>query len=76
VDFDTSVVVAIATGEKNTGGYQILIRKVETKTNNVLIHYHQTQPAANSLVLQVMTQPFMMVRVDKPKGGEVQLVKE
>ncbi|HSP07549.1 MAG TPA: protease complex subunit PrcB family protein [Acidobacteriota bacterium] len=75
VNFDTSVVVAIAIGEKNTSGYQILIRKVEPKTSDVLIHFHQTEPPANSLVLQVTTQPFVLLRVDKPKG-QVQLVKE
>lgn len=75
VDFETSVVVAIAIGEKNTSGYQILVRKVEAQGDNVLVHYRQTEPPANSFLLQVLTQPFLLLRVDRPKG-QVQLVKE
>ena len=75
VDFETSVIVAIATGEKTTSGYQILVKNVEPQGNNVLVHYKQTEPPPNSFLLQVLTQPFLLLRVDKPRG-QVQLVKE
>jgi hypothetical protein len=75
VDFETSAVVAIYMGEKNTSGFQILIKRVEAQGNNVLVHFKQTEPPANSFTLQVLTQPFVLLRVDKP-DGQVQLIKE
>lgn len=75
VDFSVSVIVAIYVGEKNTSGYQILLRKVEPKAKDVIVHYRFTEPPTNSLTLQVLTQPYMLIRIDKPEG-QVQLLKE
>lgn len=75
VDFDTSLIVAIYYGEKNTSGYQILLKNVEAKGNDVVVHYRLTEPPPNSLTLQVLTQPFLLLRMEKPKG-QVTLLKE
>lgn len=75
VDFNTSLLVAIYMGEQKTSGYQILLRKVEAKQDNVVVHYHFTQAPEHGLTLQVITQPFMFIRIEKPKG-QVELVKE
>lgn len=75
VDFETSVIVAIYYGEKNTSGFQILLKNVEAKGNDVVVHYRLTEPPPNSFTLQVLTQPFLLLRVEKPKG-QVTLLKE
>ena len=75
VDFKVSVIAAIFTGEKNTSGYQIILKSVSAEGNDVVVHYRQTEPPANSLTLQVTTQPFLMLRIDRP-AGVVQLIKD
>lgn len=75
VDFSQSIVVAIYMGEQKTSGYQILLRNVERKVKDVVVHFRFTEPPANSLTLQVTTQPFVLIRMDKPEG-QIQFVKE
>ena len=76
VDFDGSVVVAIFAGEKRTSGYQIVLKSVAAKDKNVEVTYRETEPPANSMMLQVLTQPFLMLRITKPASGSVILVKK
>jgi hypothetical protein len=68
VDFETHVVVAIASGEKKTSGYRIVIENVKAEGADVVVQYRETQPPPNSLALQVITQPFVMMKIAKPKG--------
>ncbi len=74
IDFETSVVAVIFTGEKKTGGYAAVIKGVSLEMDDVLVEYRLTEPQPNSLTLQVITQPYVMLRIDKPKGT-VKLVK-
>jgi hypothetical protein len=75
VDFDTHVLAIVFMGEKKTGGYQVVIKNVEAKVNDVVIHYHEAEPASNSFNLQVLTQPFVILKIAKPTGSVI-LTKE
>jgi hypothetical protein len=75
MDFDTNVVAVIFAGEKNTGGYGVVIKSVSAEADDVVLKYRFTEPQPNSFTLQVISQPFAMVRIEKPKGT-VKLVKE
>jgi hypothetical protein len=76
IDFSSSVMVAIFTGEKKTSGYRIVVKSVAAKDQNIEVTYHETEPPKNSFVLQVITQPFLLMRVSKPPVGQVVLVKQ
>ncbi len=76
VDFDSQVVAVVFAGEKPTSGYRILLKDVSFKGTDVVVTYRQIDPPANSFILQVITQPFLMLKVQKPSGGTVQLAKE
>jgi len=76
VNFDNEVVAAIFAGEKRTSGYQILPQEIKTEGNDVVLRYRQTEPPANSFTLQVLTQPHLMIKIQKPKNGIVKLLKE
>jgi hypothetical protein len=74
IDFENFVVVAIYAGEKNTSGYQVKIKEVLPAAKNVTVRYRLVDPAPNSFTLQVITQPFVLLKVEKPEGT-VQLIQ-
>ena len=69
------VIAAIFSGEKHTSGYRIVLKSIVAKQNDVDVTYQETQPPENSFTLQVLTQPFVMIKISKPVGS-VRLVKE
>jgi protease stability complex PrcB-like protein len=75
IDFTSNVVAVIFAGEKTTGGYAVVIKDVVTDVDDVVVHYRLTEPQPNSFTLQVICQPYVMLRIAKPKGT-VKLVKE
>jgi hypothetical protein len=75
IDFTSNVVAVIFAGEKNTGGYAVVIKDVTADGDDVMVNYRLTEPQPNSFTLQVISQPYVMLRIAKPKGV-VKLVKE
>lgn len=75
IDFNMDVVAAIFSGEKRTSGYRIVIKSIVSTQDDVVVTYQETQPPENSFTLQVITQPFAMIKISKPVGS-VRLVKE
>lgn len=68
VDFKSHVLAAIFMGEKRTSGYQIVLKEIVPEANNVIVRYGETEPPANSFTLQVLTQPHIILKIEKPKG--------
>jgi hypothetical protein len=75
IDFDTDVVAVIFSGEKRTSGYRIVLKSIEAEGNDVVVNYLETEPPADSFTLQVLSQPFLMIKISKPVGS-VRLVKK
>jgi hypothetical protein len=75
IDFNDFVIVAIFSGEKRTSGYQIVLKYIAFEVDNVVVKYHETEPPENSFTLQVLTQPHIILKIEKPKGA-VLLTKE
>lgn len=75
IDFQTAAVVAIFAGEKRTGGYQVLLQSVTAQGDDIVVRYRLVEPAQNSFTIQVLSQPFVMLKISKPKGT-VKLLKE
>lgn len=71
-DFESFVVVAVFAGEKRTSGYQIRLKEVAPAGKDIVVRYKMVEPPANSFTLQVLTQPFILLKVPKPEG-KVQL---
>jgi hypothetical protein len=68
VDFAKQVVVVVMTGEKMTGGYTVEVTRIELKKETATVHYKETKPKETNFTIQVLTQPFHFVRMDRPKG--------
>ncbi len=75
VDFETESLAIIFAGEKRTSGYKVIVKNVAAEGNDVTVTYKLTEPPQNGFTLQVITQPFMILKVDKP-SGTIKLVRE
>lgn len=69
LNFDTDVVAVIFSGEKRTSGYRIVIKSIAAEGNDVVVQYMETEPPADSFTLQVLTQPFVMIKISIPVGS-------
>ncbi len=49
VDFTTSELVVITLGEKNTSGYQIVLKSIEFNGADIEVTYHTTSPPDHGL---------------------------
>jgi len=56
INFDERMVIAVFMGEKNTGGYSIMIDNIVEK---------DTYPGIGCAVIQVLTQPYYIVELPK-----------
>lgn len=65
VDFATQVVVGIFAGQRPTAGYQVQIVKVEREKNRIIVIYQLKSPPTDALVAQVLTQPFIIIRIPR-----------
>ncbi len=75
IDFETHVMAVIFAGEKMSGGYAVVVKDVSVELDDVIVKYRLTEPQPNSFTIQVITQPYAMLKIEKPKGT-VRLVKE
>jgi len=75
VDFDREMVVGVFLGARNTGGYAVEITGVEEAAGKVVVHYTETTPGRDTMLAQVITSPFHLVKVPR-SDGEVSFVKD
>jgi hypothetical protein len=63
VDFTRDVVVAVAGGQRSTGGYSIAVDRVARSGAGVSVDVVQTTPGAGCIMSQALTQPVDVVVV-------------
>jgi hypothetical protein len=66
-DINNSNYIILNMGEKNTGGYSIGVEKVEETDKNIIITVKEHNPAADAMVMQVITYPYTVVKVHSKK---------
>jgi hypothetical protein len=75
IDFETDAVVVIFAGEKKSGGYAVVIKDVSAELNDIVVSYKLTEPQPGSFTIQAITQPYVILKMAKPKGT-VRLLKK
>jgi hypothetical protein len=65
IDFSKEMVILVAMGRQNTGGYRIQITRVEPIGGKLHISVLKTTPPPGGMSIQVLTAPFEMVAVPK-----------
>ena len=66
-DILTSNFIVLNMGEKATGGYQIGIENVVETDKNIILTIKETIPKPDATVLQVVTYPYCIVRINSKK---------
>ena len=68
VDFTKEMVVAVFLGERSQGGYKVEVKlmadPIEPKTR-IVVFYREVPPAGNSFNIQMLSQPFVMVKIPR-----------
>jgi hypothetical protein len=67
LDVQKSNFVILNMGEKNTGGYSIGIESVVETKENIIINVKESSPEPGSMVTQVITYPFCVVKINSKK---------
>jgi hypothetical protein len=67
VDFSRDLVIAVASGERSTGGHDIQVRSVARVGGGLRIEVLETSPGAGCITTAALTQPVDVVVV--PAAG-------
>ena len=71
VHFDREIVIGVFLGQKPTGGYDTAIVRAEKSADALVIYYEEKTPAPGSIVIQVLEQPYHIVRMNRDVGSMV-----
>jgi hypothetical protein len=71
VDFASEFVVVTALGEHSSGGYGIEVARATARGGTVDVRVVTSAPGKGCMVTAMMTQPLDMVRVARPRPGDL-----
>jgi hypothetical protein len=63
VDFNRDVIVAIAAGQRSSGGYEIAVDRVRQADGELTVEVVETAPGPNCITTTALTQPVDVVAV-------------
>jgi PrcB C-terminal len=63
VDFTSNVVIAVASGQRPSGGHEIAIQRVRSSQGELIVEVVETTPGPNCMTASVLTQPVDVVVV-------------
>lgn len=66
-DSGKSNFIILNMGEKNTSGYSIDVEKVEETDKNIIITVKEISPAKDAMVMQMISYPYTVVKVNSKK---------
>lgn len=65
VDFKKYLLVAVFSGQKETGGHAIRVESVQNQKDKIVIKVVETSPAENCILTPVLTSPFEIIKIEK-----------
>ncbi|MBA2671638.1 MAG: protease complex subunit PrcB family protein [Gemmatimonadetes bacterium] len=68
VDFSRQMVILVATGTRNSGGYGIRVDEVNRRDDGVVARYTVTRPGPECMTTQSITSPVEAVSVPRMEG--------
>lgn len=68
--------IFIGAGEKNTGGYDIFVIDAIKTTDAVYITVQETSPGKDDMVIQVITYPHQIIRINKSLGRDIIVISD
>jgi beta-glucuronidase len=74
VDFSREVVVFVALGPRNTGGFDVNVERISRRPpNDLVVRIVETSPGDGCMSTQMITSPAIAVRA--PRAAQVQFVR-
>lgn len=64
-DFEKYTVIALFMGEQRTGGYSITVDRIVRAGDVVRVYVKNSVPSDTCIVIQQITRPFQIVKVEK-----------
>ena len=71
IDFSKSVVAGVFLGLRSTGGFRVTISSVDRQGKGVVVQWREQKPDSNAMVTQMLTFPFVLVRIDDAGASAV-----
>lgn len=68
VDFQHDMVIAVYLGQYRTGGYSVTVTSVHKSAAGIEVGVQRTSPGPGCRRTQMLTQPFVMVKVPRIEG--------
>jgi PrcB C-terminal len=68
VDFSKELVTAVFLGSRPTGGFSVEVVGARVEGDALIVEYVEQRPGRGSIVTQVLTSPFHIVRLPAHKG--------
>lgn len=65
VDFSRHMLIAVATGTRRTGGFDVAVRSVAVRDTALEVVVLESCPAADARVTMALTRPVEVVRLDR-----------
>jgi hypothetical protein len=76
VNFNEKMVVAVAQGQKSTGGYSIDVVELYRLGNDLYVVAKETKPGRNCFTTQALTQPVNAVELPRVDGNVYFITRE
>jgi hypothetical protein len=67
-DFDREMLIVAALGERNSGGFSILIDRMTETANGLTVSVRSVSPGSGCITTLALTQPVDIVRVTRRDG--------
>ena len=67
IDFSQHNVIIVHAGQKNNGGYSIIIDRVEVIKNELLVYVKESGPKKGENVTMALTNPYCLATIPKVK---------
>jgi len=65
IDFSRDMVIAVFRGQRPTAGYGVRIMDVRQTPDELQVHVRERRPDTRTVLAQVLTCPYVMIRLPK-----------
>ena len=65
IDFGRDMVIAVFLGQRPTAGYRVRIMDVRQTPDELQVHVRERKPDGNAVLAQVLSYPYVMIRLPK-----------
>jgi hypothetical protein len=76
IDFKLETIAVLFMGEKNTGGFSIIVKDIISNEHQIIIKYTEQTPLPTDMVTMAITQPYCIVKFKNKESKEIVFIKE